>query len=144
MFGNSLDNLGKSTGECKNKQSDKFPNFLKIFENLRKSSEVFGRLRKSSEKIGNLSQSAQNNFAAVLIFKIFENCRKSSEKFGKCQKVLKTIFRHFLKIVENFRKCSEVFGNTRKTSETLGKFSFYNIPISDTCGLKIRFKNFDL
>ena len=68
MLGNSLDNLGKSTGECKNKQSDKFPNFLKIFENLRKSSEVFGRLRKSSEKIGNLSQSAQNNFAAVFFF----------------------------------------------------------------------------
>ena len=49
MFGNSLENLGKSTGECKNKQSDKFPKFLKIFRNLRKSSEIFGKNRKMSQ-----------------------------------------------------------------------------------------------
>ena len=38
-------------------------------------------------------------------------------------KVLKTIFRHFLKIFVIFRKSSEVFGNAWKTLETLGKFS---------------------
>ena len=52
MFGNSLENLGKSTGECKKKHSDKFPKFVNIFGNLFKSSEIFGSLQKSLEKIG--------------------------------------------------------------------------------------------
>ena len=49
-------NLGKSTGECKNKHSDKFPKVLKIFGNPRKSSEVIGSLRKSTEKLGNVAK----------------------------------------------------------------------------------------
>ena len=76
----------------------------------------------------------------------------SSEKIGKCRKVLKTIFRQFLKIFGNSRKFSKVFGNARKTLETLGKFSntvrslreIFIIFQSDTCGLKIGFKKFDL
>ena len=112
MFRNSLENLGKSTGECKNKHSEKFQKFLKIFGSLRKSSEVFEKNRKMSE-------SSQND--------------------------LPTIF-------ENFRKFSEVFGNVRKTSETLGKFSnaigilreIFITFQSDTCELKIGFKNFYL
>ena len=59
-------------------------------------------------------------------------------------------------IFEDFRKFSEIFGSVRKCSENFGKPSenfrmylevyenFYNIPISDTYGLKIIFKNFDL
>ena len=39
-----LENLVKSTGDCKNKHSDKFPKFLKIFANLLKSSEIFGKI----------------------------------------------------------------------------------------------------
>ena len=160
MFGNSLQNLGKSTGECKNH----FWKFSEIFGNLRQSSEKIAKCGKvlkttcqyllffkSLEIIGSLRISSEN-FGTFQHFRnfyeIFENCRKSSERIGKCRKVLKTIFWHFLKIFKNFQKSSEVFGNARKTSETCGKCLFrkifYNIPISDTCGLKIRFKNFDL
>ena len=106
-----MESLGKSTGECRNKHSDKFPKFLKIF----------GKDRK-------MSQSAQDDLPAFKFFfmkssEVIGNLRKSSEKFEKCRKVLKTIFRHFLKVFENFRKSLEVFGNARKTSENLGKFS---------------------
>ena len=71
MFGNSLDNLGKSIGECKNKHSDKmtFQHF-KIF--FMKSSEVMGNLRNSLD--------------------IFGNFRKILEI---CHKVLKITFHHF-------------------------------------------------
>ena len=121
MFGNFLDNLRKSTGECKNKHSDKFPKFLKIFRNLRKSLEIFGSLRKSSKVFGKnrkMSESSQNDLPFW----------KSSEVFG------------------SVRKCSENFGNPRKIFECNQKFmkKFYTVPISDICGLKIRFNNFDL
>ena len=92
----------------------------------------------------------------LTFYEIFGNLRVSSEKFGRCRKLLKTIFRHFLKIFENFRKSSEIFENLRKSSENVGnprkifecnrRFMkiFYTISISDTFELKIRFKNFDL
>ena len=54
---------------------------------------------------------------------------------------------NLLTIFENFSKASEVSGNV-KTLENfqMRRFTklFYNIPIPDTCGQKIRFKNFDL
>ena len=143
MFGNSLENLGNRTGEYKNQHSNKFSKFLKIFENL----------RKSSEKLRNCRKVLKTTFEFfVKSSEIVGNLRKSSEKIGKCRKVLKTIFRQFLKIFENFRKsskCSEMLGKLLKASENLrmylgGYETFYNIPISDTYGLKIRFKNLDL
>ena len=80
------------------------------------SSEVFGKYRKMSE-------SSQNDLPTVL-----ENFRKLSEIFG------------------SVRKCSENFGNPQKIFECNRRFmkNFYTIPISDTCGLRIRFRNFDL
>ena len=69
-FGNSL----KVFSRC-------FYNFLKFFENLRKSSDVFGNLREFSENFGNGSK---------VIFRCFYD---------------------FLKFSENLRKCSEMFGN---------------------------------
>ena len=161
MFRNSLESLQKSTGECKNYHFNKLPKFLKIFENLRKSlvlrtsSEIFGKIQKNSETV---AKCLKQHFSIFEFFKSSEivgSLRKFSEvfgKIGKCRKILKTIFRQFLKIFENFRKSSEVFGNPRKNSEILGKFSnvfgglrnFYNIPISDAYGLKIRSTNFDL
>ena len=89
MFGIFLENLGKSTGECKNKHSDKFPKVLKIFGNLLKSSEISGKSRK-------MSQSAQDDLPAFLNF--LRNLRKSSEVFG-C-----------------FRKPSEKFGNLSQSA----------------------------
>ena len=80
-------------------------------------------------------------------FFIFSNLRKLSEVFGnlrKCSeigKTFKTIFRQVLKIFENLRKCSEMLRKLRKTLENFQmyrrftKFSVYNIPISDTCGI---------
>ena len=108
--------LGKSTGECKNHHSNKFSKFLKIFGNLRKSSEIVAKCLKQPFSIFDFF-----NFRKLL--EVFGNLRKSSEEIGKCRKILKTIFRQYLKIFKNFWKSSEVFGNARKTSETLGKFS---------------------
>ena len=100
MFGNSLDNLGKSTGECKNKHSDKFPKLLKIFGNLRKSSEIFGKNRK-------MSQSAQDDLRAFFDFfmkssEVIGNLQNYSDVFGNlrkiseiCRKVIKITFQHF-------------------------------------------------
>ena len=100
MFGDSLDNLGKSTGECKNKHSDKFPKF---FKNLRKSSEKIGNLRKKSENVVKCS----NDLPEFLNFfmkssEVIGNLRKSSDVFGNlwkileiCRKVLKITFQHF-------------------------------------------------
>ena len=76
---------------------------------------------------------------------------KSSEVFGKNRKMSESSQNDLPSIFENFRKFLEVFGNARKTSETLGEFSnvmgsLRKILIafqSDTCGLKIGFKNFD-
>ena len=111
MFGNFLENLGKTTRECKNKHSDKFPN-LRIFRNLRKSAENFGNCRlkitfqhflfffKSSEIVGSLSE----------IFGIFRKNPKMSESF---RSDLPTIFVNFRKC-RNSRKCSENFRNPQK------------------------------
>ena len=161
VFGNSLENLGKSTGECKNKHFDNFPKFLKIFGNLRKSWEIFGKNWK-------MLQSAQDDLSALfnclfLHFQIFKkssesvgSLRKSSEVFGKNRKMsessqndLPTLFENFQKFSEIFWsvwKCSENFGNPREIFECNRRFMkiVYTLPISDTCGLKIRFKNFDL
>ena len=114
MFGNSLENLGKSTGECKNQHSNKFPKFLKFFENLRKSSEVFGNLRKSSGKIRKLARSGQNNISAFLSF------LKSSEIFGSLRKMSENSQNDLPTIFEDFRKFSEIFGSIRKCSENFG------------------------
>ena len=83
MFRNSLENLGKALESAKNKHSDKFLKFLKIFGNLWKSSEISGNLRKNQK----MSQSAKNDLPAFLSFlnlqklsKVFGNLRKSSEK----------------------------------------------------------------
>ena len=83
MFGNSLENLGKSTGECKNKHSDKFPKFSKIFGSLRKSSEpskIFGKIGKCRKVLKKTLQHFLN------FNEIFGNHRKSSEIFGKFRK----------------------------------------------------------
>ena len=133
MFENSLENLGKGTGECKNKPG--------IFENLRKSSKIFGKIgkcskvlkttfqhfsisyeisgnhRKSSDVFGNLRNWISTFQHFWNFFEIFGNWRKSSEEIGKCRIALKTIFRHFLKMFENFRKCSEMLEKLRKPSE---------------------------
>ena len=52
-------------------------------------------------------------------------------------------------IFEDFRNFLEVLGKLRKPSENFRMYlevyeNFYNIPISETYGLKIRFNNFDL
>ena len=46
MFRNSLENLGKALESAKNKHSDKFLKFLKIFGNLWKSSEKSEKVAK--------------------------------------------------------------------------------------------------
>ena len=68
MFRNSLENLGKSTGESKNNYSGKFPKFLKIFANLRKSPEIFETLLKSSEKIVKFRKMLKATFKHFLEF----------------------------------------------------------------------------
>ena len=121
IFGNSLDNLGKSTRECKTNILRRFQNFWKsseVFRNLQKKSEnvaecsrqpssilnffneIFGSHRNSSDVFRNLWKVSEIchkvlkiTFQHFLIFlKIFGNCQKSLEKIGKCWKVLKTIF----------------------------------------------------
>ena len=124
----------------------------KIFENLWKSSEVFGKIQK-------LSQSAfkKQLFSIFELFvkssEIVGSLRKSSEVFGKDRKLTENSQNDLPTIFEDFRKfsemASEVFGNARKTSENFRMYfevyeNCYNIPISDTYGLKIRFKNFDM
>ena len=122
---NSLDVFGNLR-----KISDFCRKVLKItfqrFKTFLKSSEIGGSLRKSSEffaKIRKMSESSQNDLPTL-----FENFRKFSEIFGSVW------------------KCSENFGNPRKIFECNRRLMkiFYTIPTSDTCGLKIRFKNFDL
>ena len=93
MFGNSLDNVGKSSGECKNKHSDKFPKYLKIFGNLLKSSEIFG---KKSENVAKCSRRPSS--ILKLFYEIFGSHRKSSEFF------------------ECLRKSSENFGNLSQSA----------------------------
>ena len=116
----------------------KFKNFLKIFGNLRKSSEISESLRKSSEKIGKCRKVLKTTFQHFLnIFKsseIIRSLRKSSDVFGnlrktleivaKCLKQPSSIFKNVLKpSVGNCRKSSEIFASLRKKSENAGKFS---------------------
>ena len=128
MFGNSLENLGKSTGEC-NRQT------------FQQVSEIFENPRKSSEKIGKCRKVLQDDLPAFKK-KSIESLRKSSDVFGciwessgkfrkfvlKCLKYnLPSIFEIFLKsseIVGSLRKSSEVFAKDRKMSES----SQNNIP----------------
>ena len=122
------------------------PVFFNVFWNLWKSLDILGCLQKSEIVQKFLKMTFQ------YFLNVFWNLRKLSEifrnlqkfKIGKCQKVLKTIFRQFLKIFEDFQKCSENFKNPWKIFEYNQRFykNFYNIPISGTCGLKIRFKSF--
>ena len=123
MFGNSLENLGKSTRECKYKHSDKFPKFLKIF----------GNLCKSSGKIGKCCKVLKTTFQYFFIFyEIFRN-QKSSDVFRClrksseiCRKVLKITFQHFCNFFEifgNYRKSLKIFGSLQKNSENVGKSS---------------------
>ena len=111
--------LRKKHRRVQNKHSDKFPKFMKIFANLRKSSGTIGKCRKVlkmtfqhflifSEIFGN-----HRKFLDVFgrLRKFVGSLWKSSEKIGKCRKVLKTIFRQCLKIFGNLRKYSEMLGN---------------------------------
>ena len=98
MFRNSLENLGKSTGESKNNYSGKFPKFLKIFANLRRSPEIFETHLKSSEK--------------------------KLEYFAKCSRRPSSILKLFMKsseIIGSLRKSPYVFGKLRKGSEICRK-----------------------
>ena len=177
-FGIIWKTLEKAPESAKNKHSNKFPKFLNLFKNFRKSSETIGNCRKelkttfqhflilfkSSEIIGSLRMSSDNfgncrkanNLPAFLkVFEIFEivgSLRKSSEVFGENRKMSESSqndLSTLLKIFGNLRKCAEMLGKLRKPSEICEcnrRFMkvLYNIPTSDTCGQKIRFKNFDL
>ena len=119
MFGNSLENLAKSTGDCKTQHSNKFPKFFKIFGNLRKILEIVPKGLKRPSSIFDF------------LFKSSENVRshwKSSEvgKIESCRKVIKTIFRQFLKILGNLRKCSETLEKFSNISEVYK--NAYSIP----------------
>ena len=146
VFGNSLENLGKSTKVCKNKRLIIFWNFWKfseIFESLRKSSKIFG---KKSQNVVKCSKQASSVFLFFKSSEIIGSLRESSEVFGKIRKMSSRSY-------DSFWKFSKIFGDLRKRSEILGKLrkpsenpfecigglrkKFYNIPISDTCGLKI-------
>ena len=90
MFGNSLENLGKSPESAKTN----IPAISEIFENLRKSSEKIGKCRKVlkttfqhffNEIFGNHWKSSDSS-------DVFENLLKFSEI---CRKVLKITFQHF-------------------------------------------------
>ena len=126
MFGNSLENLGKSPESAKT-------NIPAIFWNFWKSSEIFGKNRK-------MSQSAQDDLPAFFLMKfseiigslpmssdVFENLLKFSEI---CRKVLKITFQHFWNFFEifgNCRKSSEIFGSLRKNRK-MSESSQNNLP----------------
>ena len=84
--------------------------------------------------------------------KIFENCHKSSEIFESLRKKSENVGKFSKRSSDTVWKFSKIFGNLRKCSETLGNFSnvigglwkLFILCQSDTCRLKIRFKNFDL
>ena len=83
----------------------------------------------------------------LIFFETVGNCQKSSEILGKNRKMLEssqnnlpTLFKNFQKfseIFESIGKCSKNFRNPWKIFKCNQKFMkiFYNIPISDTCGL---------
>ena len=129
MFGNSLEKVPESAKTNIPTSFRNFWKFLKIFGNLRKSSDV----RKSSEKFGNCPKVLKTIFQHFWSFLIFGNLRKSSEVFGKNLKMsensqndLPTIFedfRKFSKIFESVRKCSENFGNPQKIFECIWRFT---------------------
>ena len=78
IFGKTLENSSKVFSRC-------FYDFLKLSENLPKSSEIFGKFGNGSKVI----------FRCFFIFKISENLRKTSEVFGNLRK-----------FSERDRKCS--------------------------------------
>ena len=132
MFGISLENFGKCTGECKNKLSNKFPKFLKFFGNFRKSSEIF-------EKLENVTKCSRRPSSILkFCYEIFGNHWKSSDIFGNLRKSsessqndLPTFFWEYSEIFGSVQKCSENFGNPRKIFECNWKFTinFYSVPI---------------
>ena len=141
MFGNYLENLGKSTESAKNKHLT--------------SSEVLKIFRNRLWKTRKMSQSAKNNLPAFCDF--FLNLRKSlMEVFGNLRKFSKIVWKclkqpcsrkngKMSESSENdIRKCSEMLGKLRNSRKIFKCNRNLWIPISDTCGLKIRFKNFDL
>ena len=125
-------------------QKQTFRQVSEMFENFRKSSEIFG---KCSRRLSSILKK---------FYEIFGNCRKSSEIFGSLLKRLENVGKFSKRSSDTFWKFSEIFGSVRKCSEMLGnpwkifecirRFMkiFNTIPISDICGLKIRFKDFDL
>ena len=119
MSSEIFEKFRKFAAKCFRKPSSTFEFFLEFSEivgSFRESSEVFVKNRK-------MSKSSQND-----LWTLFENFRKFSEISG------------------SVRKCSKNFGNPWKIFERTRRFmrNCYAIPTSDTCGLKIRFKNFDL
>ena len=125
-----------------------------VFTSLQKSLEIFGKFQKICHKV--VKRTYKHFFFKSL--EIIGSLQTSSEvfrKLGKWWKVLKTIF--WLTLFENFQKFSEISESVRKCLENFGipqkifectyylRFlkTFYNTPISDTYGLKIRFKNFE-
>ena len=112
MFGN----LGKNTGECKNKHSDKF-HTSKFFGSLRRSLEIFRNLRKISEIVAKYLKQPSS------IFELFLNLRKLSEAFGILRKISENVGKFSKQSSHkfvNFRKCSKMFRNVRKCSENFG------------------------
>ena len=95
-----LKTLEKAPESVKNKHPNKFPKFLKIFGNLRKSSEISGSLWKSSGEIRKCRKALKTTFQHFLNFflkssEIIGSHWMSLEIFGNCRKVLKTTFQHF-------------------------------------------------
>ena len=98
------------------------------------------------------NRNIKTTFQPFLKFlKIFENCQKSSEIFEslrKNRKMSESSQNDLRTLFENFRKFSEIFGSARKPSEIShvigGLWKLFILFQSDTCRLKIRFKNFDL
>ena len=115
-------------------QKQTFRQFSKIFENLRKSSEVdFGNLRKKSKKCRKVLKTIFQHL--IFFYKILGSHWKSSEFFG-CLRKSSEIFGNFSQralnkfpaflnfvlksseIVGSLRKSSKVFGKNRKMSES--------------------------
>ena len=86
----------------------------------------------------------------LIFFETVGNCQKSSEILGKNRKMLESSQNNLPTLFKNFQKFSEIFESIGKCSKNFNpklfpwkifkcnqKFMkiFYNIPISDTCGL---------
>ena len=82
-------------------------NLRKIYETIRKSSEISGNFPKFRNRFKTV-------FEFIRFWKFSENLRKSSEFFRKVRKRFK------LALYKNFGKYSELFGNLRKFLENFG------------------------